>query len=230
MAKATNFNRAIFERWSPSLAYLIGAAITDGNVQSIDRSYGGRTFKDRTVAWQVKDLAWLEMIRAMLGSDRAITTAVRKTGTYYTFRLQGQEAVDGFARYGVLPRKTFDCRVPADLPADLRWHFLRGVIDGDGSIWTRSGGKTNRPGYQRLGASIASGSVEFLRDIQQWAGGLFSTSTAEGHAVSKLSWDCGAACDLLAAVYADSEGMRLERKFDKWRGLVNSGQTYRTAA
>lgn len=186
--------------------------------------------RSRMVEWQLKDRDLLEIIRCITGTTRQVDACNRKHGTYYRLRLQGQTWVNEFKAMGVQSRKTFTCRVPDALPPDLRWHFLRGVIDGDGNIYVRGGGYLNKPGYKRLSVSVASGGMQFLDDIKAWAGGKTRTSGTPGHVVHKLEWDCGNAWDLLMNVYADSDNLRLERKFDMWRGLVDSRQTYRTAA
>jgi hypothetical protein len=185
--------------------------------------------KYRTVEWQVKDREMLEIIKRITGVSREIETCKRKHGDYFRLRLQGQYWVDAFTAAGINPNKTFTCQVP-DIPDELFFHFLRGVIDGDGNITVRGGGKSNRDEYKRLTVSIASGSILFLSGIHRKVGGIIEECKTPGHAVLKLVFDCSSAVELLKKVYEDSEGLRLSRKYDQWMQFLSSGQKYRNAA
>lgn len=225
MKKQGTFDTSLFDGWSRELAYLIGCTITDGCVESADYLSRGHVYRHRTVSWQVADRDWLETLQRVMSATRRIETCERRHGTYYRLRVQGQEAVDAFMRYGVMPRKSMNKRVPADLPDEHFYHFLRGVIDGDGSVMVRSGGKLNRPGYKRLVVAISSGSEAFLQDLQErvFADGAIRYNSKPGHAAYKIEFDCGEADGLLRRVYADSDMLRLERKYRKWSGFCASG-------
>lgn len=220
-----SFDESLFDGWSRELAYLVGATITDGCVESADYQTPRGVYRHRVVAWQVADMEWLETLKAVLSARRAIEVCQRKHGTYYRLRIQGQAAVDAFARYGVLPRKSMVKTMPA-VPPEFFYHFLRGVIDGDGSVMVRTGGKLNRPGYKRLVVTIASGSEAFMSNIQAIAGGKIRYNGKPGHAVYRLEFDCGEAANLLKKVYADSDMLRLERKYRKWADFCEVGEGY----
>lgn len=224
--RRSTFDVSLFSGWSRELAYLIGATLTDGCVHSADYTGGRWIYRHRVVSWNVADRDWLETLKRILSATREIKTYVRPHGTYHTLYVQGQEIVDCFARYGVLPRKTMTCRVPADLPTEHFYHFLRGVIDGDGSVMVRAGGKFNRPGYKRLVVTIAAGGEAFLADIQKVVGGSLRHNGKPGHASYMLTFDCGKAADLLHKVYADSDLLRLERKYRKWADFCETGEGY----
>jgi hypothetical protein len=51
-----------------------------------------------------------------------------------TLRIVSQAMIEDLGRFGVTPRKTHTFRWP-DLPTDLRPHFLRGYVDGDGGFY-----------------------------------------------------------------------------------------------
>lgn len=223
MKKPGTFDASLFDGWSRELAYLIGATITDGCIESADYQSNGHLYRHRVVSWQVADRDWLETLRQVMSATRGIETCYRKHGTYYRLRVQGQDIVDAFARFGVLPRKSMVKVLPADLPDEHFYHFLRGVIDGDGSIMVRAGGKLNRPDYKRLEVAIASGSEQFLVGIQDRIGGVIRHCAIVGHAGYRLDFDCGAAASLLQRVYADSDMLRLERKYRKWSDFCASG-------
>ena len=223
MKKPGTFDTNLFDGWSRELAYLIGATITDGCIESADYQSNGHLYRHRVVSWQVADRDWLETLRQVMSATRGIETCYRKHGTYYRLRVQGQDIVDAFARFGVLPRKSMVKVLPADLPDEHFYHFLRGVIDGDGSIMVRAGGKGYRPDHKRLVVSIASGSEAFLSAIMGRVGGSLVYQSQEGHASWRLTLHCTQAASLLQRVYADSDMLRLERKYRKWSDFCASG-------
>lgn len=219
----------VLQSWSPALAYILGFTVTDGCVEENDYKVCARgrdhIMKQRVVSWQLLDREPLEVIQRHVCPDKPIEVCERKHGTFFRFRLCGQDVVDLFKSYGIYPRKTLTARVN-DIPSDLFYHYLRGVIDGDGSIVYRQGSKPNRNGYTRIAVTISSGSLEFLHDLQQiTTGGAIS----KGSGCMRISFDCGNAVNLLKSVYADSENLRLTRKYDTWCEFLGLGQTYRTA-
>lgn len=233
--RAPTYNHSFFDEWTPELAYVLGCAITDGCLEVADYMVKsgpnkGRVVRQRVFSMQVADRCWLETVKRLTGATRDIETCDRKHGTYYRLRIQGQAIVDSFLSLGVTPRKSMTKEMPAGIPVELFYHFLRGVIDGDGSIIIRGGGESNLPDYVRLDLSIASGSKAFLEGLQAVVGGVVRHSGGQGHSSYKLEMSCSSAADLLNKVYADSDGMRLHRKFAKWQEFLSTGKEYRSAA
>lgn len=200
----------------PDLAYALGMLVTDGHVQTKHRD---------VLAWQLADREPLEIIRDAFDSTKEIETCKRAHGTYFRLRLCGKRYIEQIAEYGI----TWTSQVPK-LPVDALPHFLRGVLDGDGSVKLERGSKVNRPGYLRLRVTIASGSNEFLHALRDLIGfgRVNEVSGPVGHRAGTLSFDCSEAIRFLRFVYADSDGIRLTRKYDRWQEFLASGQSYRT--
>lgn len=194
---------SIFDAWTPELAYLLGWAFTDGSI-----SVGARY----SIGWELADREPLEIIKRIVGTEKKIEERLKpgRMRPHYRLRLNGKPVVEAFMRFGVQPCKTFEMRVP-EVPKKVLYHFVRGVIDGDGSIKFH--------GAARLRVTITSGSPEFLRDLQKLVAGRLYENTAVGHACWVLTFNDGHAKRLLEKVYADSEGLRLTRKYEKWRSL-----------
>lgn len=210
---------SLFESWSPALAYLLGWAITDGSI-SVSPRY--------SIGWELADLEPLEIMQRITGAISKIEHRRRGDCTYHRLRLRGQDVVEAFMAYGVEPRKTHRTKLPEDIPKEVMPHFLRGLLDGDGSIMLAAGSATNRAGYIVLLAEIASICRPFLDELRAITGaGVIGASGKPGHRSQKLRLKCSDAEGFLRMVYADSEGLRLSRKHAVWLAFLASGQTYR---
>ena len=212
----------IFEAWTPGLAYLLGYTITDGCITTNNRY---------AVEWNLKDLEPLEMFKKMFNSEKKIEYTKRPHGDYYRFRLCGEAVAIKFMEFGILPRKSCSVVLP-EIPNIVFFHFLRGVIDGDGSIVICKGGKLNKSNYKRLTTSIVSANKVFLEQIQAKVGikSKIIKVIKQQFVLYRLTFDCSNAVKLLSKIYEHSENLRLERKFSKWQEFQATGQTYRMVA
>ena len=69
-----------------------------------------------------------------------ISSGFGKDGEYVRLLIKSQKIVDDLKDKGVVERKTNICKFPKDkIPYELIRHFIRGYMDGDGSV-----GKTRR--------------------------------------------------------------------------------------
>ena len=131
---------------------------------------GSLSSNGRTLCLTSKDVELLETVRSLLGVDSPI---VPKTGGWgRTYRLQwSSRAQHVWLRgIGLTPAKSLTIG-ELDVPDDVFADFLRGCIDGDGSIVTyvdRSNASKNPTYvYARLFVSIVSASPRFLQWIQR---------------------------------------------------------------
>lgn len=165
------------------------------------------------VEMQLKDREPLEIIGRLLCPDKKIEICNRKHGQYFRLRLCGQGVVDAFESLGLDRDKLW---IP-DVPEKWLWHFLRGVFDGDGTVFWEKGGRTNRPEYRILRAAIVSGDVEIVRELQRRVGyGRIAISGRRGHSYNSLRFDGVGAERFLSSVYHDSEGLRMTRKWERY--------------
>jgi hypothetical protein len=203
--------------WGPAVAYAIGVIATDGNLSSDGRHL--------SVTSQDQDL--LETIRSCLGLTNAITPTFNSAGQRY-FRVQwGNRCfLKGLRRIGLTPAKSLTLGalvVPDSYFAD----FLRGCIDGDGSILTYTDRYHTRTKakyvYERLAVCLVSGSPTFIEWVQATAHRLFGVSGArirqpqrDGRAPQwLLKYGKRESLILLAVMYHAPDVPCLGRKRDK---------------
>lgn len=146
--------------WSPQLAYAVGVIATDG--------YLGRD--GRTLDVSSKDVDLLD--RASLGLDAPIRR--RSSGNKTCFRLDWRDPVlhRWLCDIGLMPAKSLRLG-PLAVPDEWFPDFLRGCIDGDGSIVTYTDrwhtAKNPAYVYERLYVSLVSASPPFLHWINDTA-------------------------------------------------------------
>jgi len=149
--------------WNARLAYAVGLIATDGNLSS-DGRHLSLTSSDREQ---------LNNFRAALGTNAQI--ARNPPGSFtkrpsYRVQLSHVKLYQQLLGAGLKPRKTAILGA-LQIPLPFFRDFLRGVIDGDGSIVCyidRSNAyKKTRYRHIRIYVSIASASLQFLQWIQQ---------------------------------------------------------------
>ena len=119
-------NEKVFDEWNDSSAWLIGILWTDGYIVA-ENSFGIK----------LKDMQLLEEIKHRLGTD--IKTKIYKNkdteGEYGYFSIANKHIADRLRSIGMHQNKTFTIQYPLGMPDNLFGSFLRGVIDGDGSVY-----------------------------------------------------------------------------------------------
>ena len=147
--------------WSPNLAYAVGLIATDGNLSG-DGRHLSVVSKDRDL---------LETLRECLN----ISTAIRPHGGGHGtagLRVQWGDRVfyDWLTSIGLTPAKSLTLR-PLAIPDVVFADFLRGCIDGDGSVTVYVDryhtGKNEHYVYERLYVTLVSASCAFLDWIQE---------------------------------------------------------------
>jgi hypothetical protein len=141
--------------WSPEIAYAIGLLATDGNLSP----------DGRHLAVSSKDRDLLEILRRCLGLRVAITPSRSGAGRWYWHLQWGdRDLYDWLVDLGLTPAKSRTIGALA-VPDACFADFLRGCIDGDGSIVIYvdrfHATKDERYVYTRLVVSLVSASPRF---------------------------------------------------------------------
>lgn len=150
--------------WSSEMAYAVGLIASDGNLSG----------DGRHLSITSADYDLLETARTCLGLNVSITPTANSTGQSY-FRLQwgNRKFYDWLLGIGLMPAKSLRLSSLA-IPADYMADFVRGCIDGDGSIRTYTDRyntfKSEKYVYQRLYVSLVSGSRPFLEWLHAYLG------------------------------------------------------------
>jgi hypothetical protein len=112
-----------FQKKNETFYYLLGAFITDGNV------YFGKR-KNAKVSISSKDKDWLQSINKLICEDDLVKT--RKSGVH-VLNIYCVEIAEILLKNGCHPNKSLTVRLPR-VPKKYMRDFLRGCMDGDGSV------------------------------------------------------------------------------------------------
>jgi len=154
-------NNRYFDEWSSNMAYVLGFTITDGCLHH--RQCGRKS----TLYYNIKDLEILEFIQKEISPTRPIYNAIYKANPKYNlpertgFALRipiDDEAVNRLEKLGVIARKTGFQVCPNNILKEFFGDYLRGVFDGDGSLYKSK----SKYGYTM---NICSKNRSFLDEI-----------------------------------------------------------------
>lgn len=211
------------EDWTPGLAYAVGLIATDGCLSN----------DGKTVAQVSKDRDLLETFKRCIGSEAKIGWNRR------AYRVQVVDV--GLYRWleatGLTQRKSLTLgRV--GVPDAVFLHFVRGLLDGDGSILVSMVVPNPRRypvhRYQRLRVQFLTASethATWLRaEINRLLGlaGWLNVRLRPGvHPQYVVRYSKHESIALLKALYADPSAPRLERKWARWNDFSLNGKPTR---
>jgi len=140
-------NFKFFEEWNPSSAYVLGFFMADGCVEP--------KYNRISCELSMKDYEHLVNIRNLIESRNPI--CVKKTRYSCSLSIHNRKMVNDVISKGMIPRKTTRVKLP-EMPDNIFNDFLRGYIDGDGSIW-----------YNNDISLVLQilGNLRFIKDIHQ---------------------------------------------------------------
>lgn len=204
--------------WSVDLAYAVGLTATDGCL-SRDR---------RHITFVSKDLVLAESyLRCIQRADvRIVAVRTRSGGRAYRASFSDTGLYDWLFDLGIQPAKSLTLG-GVDVPAAHFVHFVRGLLDGDGSIYVLRHRPTPKTypnyWYVRLWTYFTSGSrqhIDWLRDeirLSLGLNGYVERIVREGRKdFYRLKYGKLESRALLATLYADPAWPALERKRKKW--------------
>lgn len=205
-------------KWSPGLAYTIGIIATDGNLSSNGRHIN-ITSKDREI---------VEHCKAALGVDNTIGRKSRgasREKKYFVLQFGSVVFYRFLLDLGLHPNKskTLGC---VDVPRKYFSDFLRGCIDGDGTIDSFVHPESKHP---QLRIRLTSASEAFLTSMQlrireyvSTQGGWIYCSTKRGKkSVSILTFGKTDAIKILKYMYNPETQYKLTRKYNQASRFVS---------
>ena len=122
-------------------AYFIGLLIADGNVFKYTDNSNRQASISVTLAEE--DSYILYKFKEELNSKTALIADKRRDSIANTFAFRSNKIADDLAKYSIIPNKTFHTYLP-EVPEQYMSDLIRGILDGDGSIRCKQGGKENR--------------------------------------------------------------------------------------
>ncbi|PIP22389.1 MAG: hypothetical protein COX38_00885 [Candidatus Nealsonbacteria bacterium CG23_combo_of_CG06-09_8_20_14_all_39_25] len=147
-------NEDYFKKWSLNMAYILGFIFADGNITEI--THNGCSDK-LAFGLHRKDIDILRKIKRELSAEQALS----KSGKYIHFSVYSQKIVDDLKLLKVSYRKSLrrssQENIP-NIPQKYIQDFIRGIVDGDGSI------NFDKRGYPRLSICGRKKIMTFIRN------------------------------------------------------------------
>ncbi|MFH1413927.1 MAG: hypothetical protein ABIG56_03690 [Candidatus Omnitrophota bacterium] len=146
-------NAKFFSSWSSAMAYILGFIFADGCLVEHKNGYHGLDITS-------KDIKHLVLIKQKLKSGHKIGRKERG----YRIQIRNRQIYNDLIRLGLIPRKSERARFPT-IPKRYLAHFIRGLFDGDGSvfIWKEARWKH----AWQIRTTFCSGSPEFIKELRQ---------------------------------------------------------------
>lgn len=138
--------------------YIMGLIWSDGNLNK----------EETRITIGLKDLSLIEILYPIFSdtSKRKIyvNQIYRNNKEFYSYVIinNNKNTIEYFKTKGLIPAKSSIIEYPS-IPQEYQHDFIRGVFDGDGSVYISS--KYKDKNY--LGVTIVSGSKNFLIDLQK---------------------------------------------------------------
>lgn len=195
---------------SEEKAYWLGFLYADGNIDEDCNTL--------SLALAEEDLSHLDKFRSFMGlSNKKLHKKNKmlngKNFVSYEFSCTSKVIKSQMISLGCVPKKTYSLEFPSEniVPNYLTSHFVRGYIDGDGSITT---------GTDSVIVLDVLGTENFLTGYQQWTGLHQNKIHAFNHTsrVKHSMYGGVAAIYILDKLYEDAT-IYLERKHDKYLSL-----------
>ncbi len=155
------YNENFFKEWSAEMAYVLGLIYTDGNLH-IRKARSGYEMGILTFAQKDKEL--VEKFLILMNCDATIRFKEKRelenttAGELYYFSIGNNDMANDLFRLGVTPNKSLDMEFP-EIPDEYLRHFVRGLFDGDGSVYLESN--------KSIRVKLLSGSRNFISTLNQ---------------------------------------------------------------
>ncbi len=144
------YNLDVFNNENDLSFYLLGSIITDGCVVL-------KNNKARRVSIDSKDISWLNTIASLIEPN----LRVRETGGSYRLDINSTELCEWLHKWNCGPCKSLTVTLP-NIPSQYFVDFVRGCIDGDGSIsQCKYEKKKNNKIYQYTATTCYNKPIEF---------------------------------------------------------------------
>lgn len=149
-----DIDEEFFKAWSAQMAWVLGLMVTDGHI-----AIGPSGMLVPSLA--SISLPLLENVRRAMKSNHPIKL-VNQTlgGTIYKFEFCRRRLAEDLVALGVTPKKSLIVQFPT-IPASYVSHFIRGVFDGDGSVFLEPRSKKSP-----LRVFFVSGSRDFIEKLE----------------------------------------------------------------
>lgn len=124
-------------------AYWLGFLTADG--------YINEEHNFITIGLSIKDGKHIEKFQSFLQTNQPYNDRLNNSGHECRFfRIHDKKMVEDLSNLGVHQKKSLTVKPPKELPKELWRHWLRGVFDGDGSIYPHTSPRAHERYYMGL--------------------------------------------------------------------------------
>lgn len=204
-------NESYFDTWSSNMAYILGFITSDGHVRRTEINFG----------LNPKDIAVLEFIRSEIGSTQPINSVTfynKKVKKYYTdIRLSicsVKLCTTLREKFGLISHKTGRENICFEIPENLKWDYVRGIFDGDGSVRLRGS----------ISSYICSSSFVFINQLYKLCDNM-GNMTLNNMGIYLLNFNKDDSLLFKNKIYQNN-GFRLQRKFDIFDSYIETTTKY----
>lgn len=202
-------NHYYFENLNKESAYILGLLFTDGSIR--EDGYSVSLYSnDRYLCELLKEKTDSKHSIQIRKSRKNKDGSISKQG--YVISLSSKKLVLSLEKWGLYANKTFTMSFP-NIPKEFLPHFIRGLIDGDGSIGH----------YKDFTISFICASKTFIESLREivknetdFSGSIYTNKNG----IMTLKYSTNQAKKICEYIYNDSEGIRLERKYEKFKNCV----------
>lgn len=139
-------------------AYFLGLFLSDGNVHKVKRNTEQYAIQ---ICLQSKDSYILSRFKDEIHSLNKLRFAKNRNECY--FGIHSVKMAHDLMRYGVVPCKSLIAELNYDVPKDLFRHYIRGLFDGNGTVYKYK----YKNGTERLRFGLY-GTYKIVTQFQDW--------------------------------------------------------------
>jgi len=183
------------------MAYILGFIFADGCLVEHKNGYHGLDITS-------KDLKHLRLIKQHLKAGHRIGRKERG----YRIQIRNKQIYGDLIKLGLTPRKSKIVRFPK-IPNRHFFHFIRGLFDGDGSVFIWKESRWRHTWQIRM--TFCSGSPEFIKGLRRELFknvGLSEGYLRRGCRVMELGYAIADSLRLCRFMYSRDLNLYLERK------------------
>ncbi|HOU36760.1 MAG TPA: LAGLIDADG family homing endonuclease [Candidatus Omnitrophota bacterium] len=205
-----DINERFFDDWSSDMAYVLGLLFTDGCLS-----------KTGAVALSINDKDLLEAVRNAMRSTHKIEQSNHQK-SLYIFHFARESMVERLKALGLVSHKSMVIKFP-EVPFEYLSDFLRGVFDGDGSVFF-----DKRNPRVQLVSTFVSGSQCFMADLENNLNKLglprrkiYKHKTKNGYSYT-IAYGHKDSISLFGILYGNiGNGIFLKRKYKRFLEGIN---------
>lgn len=201
-------NEKFFEKWTPTMAYVLGYLYADGSLEN------ALYLRGKYLRLTSTDKELIDLTRNALSSKHTIVVTPPDSPNRkirYLLRIGSHKIYDDLILLGIFPNKSLTMKFPKIAPEFLP-HFIRGYFDGDGHV----GIAKDKEVFKRMLVVFVSGSQSFLIDLAQEMEQVLKlkiNKVYKGSKAYRLAYSTHDSVKIFKYIYQDANWLFLKRKF-----------------